>query len=86
MYPELAHTEDGMTAAVNYSALVGVLVEAIKEQQTVMEDQQKEIAAQQARMKLLEGRLADIELLKGRLADIENRLTRRHLKSASLSE
>ncbi|WP_083908655.1 tail fiber domain-containing protein [Thioalkalivibrio thiocyanodenitrificans] len=86
VYPELVDTEDGMAAAVNYSALVAVLVEAVKEQQTVMDDQQKEIAAQQARMKLLENRLAEIALLKARLADVEDQLTRGHLQSATLLE
>jgi hypothetical protein len=66
VYPELVETEDGMAAAVNYSALVAVLVEAVKEQQTVMDDQQKQIATQQARVMLLEDRLALIELLTAR--------------------
>ena len=43
VYPQLVHTGDerlGVTdaKAVNYSSLIGVLIEAIKEQQTQIED------------------------------------------------
>ena len=43
VYPQLVHTSDerlGVTdaKAVNYSSLIGVLIEAIKEQQTQIED------------------------------------------------
>lgn len=48
VYPELVSTMRGGDKAVNYSKLTAVLIEAIKEQQAMIEELQQEVAALKA--------------------------------------
>jgi hypothetical protein len=72
--PEVVQTdaESGQPGGVNYSALVSVLVEAVKEQQkevatleAALDDARQRAAEQDARFSALERRLASIEQLSG---------------------
>ncbi len=45
VFPELVHTDEDGYKSVNYAALIAPLVEAIKEQQAMMEQKDKDIAA-----------------------------------------
>jgi hypothetical protein len=45
VFPELVITDEDGYKAVNYSAMTAVLVEAIKEQQKMIEDLKAEVAA-----------------------------------------
>ncbi|WP_295578211.1 tail fiber domain-containing protein [uncultured Lamprocystis sp.] len=83
VFPEVVqrNVENGEVDAINYAALTGVLVEALKEQQAQLTAQQKELAAykvaaatNQARVSKLESRVAKFETLQARLTDLEGRL------------
>jgi hypothetical protein len=64
--------ENGLEAAgVNYSALVAVLVEAVKSQRA---EHQAELASLRARMAELESERTELVSLRSRLAEIESRL------------
>jgi len=84
VYPELVARDDqGAATAVNYSALLAVLVEAFKEQQGRMAAQeaelaayQSQVAAQQVELARLENRLAEFETLQARFNRIEDLLMR----------
>lgn len=66
VYPELVEFENGEAKGVNYSALVAVLVEAMKEQQVEFGAAKKQ---QQAELEMVSARLAALErLLIGRQA------------------
>ena len=43
VFPELVHTADDGFKSVEYSTLAPILIEAIKEQQTIIDNQQKQI-------------------------------------------
>lgn len=65
IFPELVFTNevDGYKG-VNYAEMSAVLVEAIKEQQTVIEKQQEEINSLKAKTNEIETLKAEIEALK----------------------
>lgn len=69
VYPELVEVRDGRPVAVNYSALVAVLVEAHKEQQQ--------------RINHLESRLAETESLQTRLHAVEQALAAHSMRAAA---
>ncbi len=78
VYPELVAVKDGQAEAVNYAALVAVLVEAFKEQQAKLDAQQVELAAyrkttssQRSQLELLQARLANLESVQTRVAALE---------------
>jgi hypothetical protein len=90
--PEVVERDaDGQAAAVNYPALVAVLVEAVKNQQAQMEVQDAKLAAywaevadQQARVARLESRLAEFETLEVRLNQLEGLLIEREPRMAAM--
>lgn len=91
--PEVVEREsaDGPAVAVNYPALVAVLVEAVKDQQGRMDAQEAKLAAyraeigtQEARMVRLENRLAEFETLQVRLNQIEGMLIEREPRMAAM--
>jgi hypothetical protein len=53
--PEVVAYNDGAVAGVNYASLVGVLVEAVKEQQGIVKEQQKAILTLQKELNELKG-------------------------------
>jgi len=64
--PEVVAHNDGNTTGVNYASLVGVLVEAVKEQQVKMQEQQKELdilKGQQAEMDSLRAEVLQLKAL-----------------------
>jgi hypothetical protein len=63
-FPEMVLTNAAGYKSVDYSRLTPVLLEAIKEQQDMIEGQQKEI-------KELQGRLKDMDAMEARLQRIE---------------
>lgn len=77
VYPELVQFDDGVAEAVNYSALVAVLIEAFKEQRAKIEQQEQTLATQEARMLNLEDRLATLGELEARLDDMASSLISR---------
>jgi hypothetical protein len=54
--PEVVAYNDGAATGVNYASLVGVLVEAVKEQQGIVKEQQEAIKELQQRIIALEGK------------------------------
>ena len=74
VFPELVETDDGIAAGINYSGLVAVLVEAVKEQQTEAAAYRAEVAQQRARIAQLEERLQSYETMNVRLGEIERLL------------
>ena len=88
VFPEVVEVERGAAEAVNYSALVAVLVEAFKEQEAELAAQRAELAGQRAELATLRGelagqqahaahleaRLAGFEAVRDRLAEIEGLL------------
>jgi len=80
VFPELVTLdEDGEVTALNYQALVAVLVEAMKEQEAQIDAAQARLAEyerraseQQASFSRLEGRLAAVELLYSELTGEDN--------------
>lgn len=74
VYPELVHTDHGKPAAVNYQALVAVLVQAAKEQRTLIDRQARQIAAQQDRIHTLEERQDQLDILKARMEHLEGQI------------
>ena len=65
--PEVVtHADNGAAAGVSYASLVGVLVEAVKEQQAKIDTQQTTIAAQQSEMQATkaahQAEMADLRL------------------------
>jgi hypothetical protein len=88
VFPEVVEVERGAAEAVNYSALVAVLVEAFKEQEAELAAQRVEVAGQRAELAALRGelagqqahvahleaRLAGFEAVRDRLAEIEGLL------------
>jgi len=84
VFPEVVqrNVETGEVDAINYAALTGVLVEALKEQQAQLTAQQKELdaykvaaATNHARVSKLESRVAKFETLQARLTDLEGLLS-----------
>lgn len=63
--------EDGYRS-VQYSHLVPVLIEALKEQQAIIDEQQQAICEQNARIVDLQGQSADIEKMKAQLEYLMN--------------
>jgi hypothetical protein len=92
VFPEVVERDaDGQAAGVNYSALVAVLVEAVKDQQAQLEVQdaklaayRAEVAAQQVRVAGLESRLAEFETLEVRLNQIEGLLLEQEPRMAAM--
>jgi hypothetical protein len=74
--------ESGQVLGLNYSAVVPVLVEAIKEQQRQLEIYQARTMAQQAELTLLKKQLGEMHTMKAQLADIAELVTASHLKGA----
>jgi polyhydroxyalkanoate synthesis regulator phasin len=69
--PEVVAYNDGAATGVNYASLVGVLVEAVKEQQGIVKEQQKDY------QKLLEGQqtlIKELQEKNNRLEQLEQRL------------
>jgi hypothetical protein len=64
--PELVSQEDGAPSGVSYANLVAVLVEAVKEQQTASEAQQRTITEQQEALKILRAELEKVKALLSR--------------------
>ena len=54
--PEAVRTAQDGSLAVNYNGLVGLLVEAVKEQQVALAARDKDLAAFEARLRKLEER------------------------------
>jgi hypothetical protein len=84
VFPELVEVEQGIVEAVNYSALVAVLVEAFKEQEAELDACRAEVAAQQARVARLESRLAEFETLEVRLNQLEGLLIEREPRMSAM--
>ena len=86
VFPELVerNAENGQVEAVNYSALVAVLVEGFKAQQTELAAQRAEVAAQQAQVNRLERRLAEFETLEVRLNRVEALLLEQEPRMAAM--
>ena len=59
-FPELVHTSADGFKSVEYSTLAPILIEAIKEQQTIIEKQQKENDEMKARMEKMEKMLEEL--------------------------
>ena len=74
VFPELVAMDGGQAAAVNYSALIPVLLEAIKEQQQQIGAQKTELQAMQDRVAASEQ--AAIQKVSARLQALEDRLHR----------
>ncbi len=81
VYPELVTVKNGHAEAVNYAALVAVMVEAFKEQQAALDAQQVELAAyrqttakQRNQLDLLQARLTNLETVQTRVAALESML------------
>ena len=66
--------KDGQAAGLNYSALVGVLVEALKDQQKAAEQQQHKMEMQQAAIESLQTQLSEVEQLKTELRELRSQL------------
>ena len=62
-YPELVRTDDKGTLSVNYSGMVPILVEGMKEQQSIIDNQKSAIEQLQSDNMQLESRLRKIEEL-----------------------
>jgi len=87
VFPELVtRSEDGYVEAMNYSALVAVLVEGLKAQQVEIDAQEQTLVAQHARILYLEDRLTTFETLEARLDDLESLLIGRALQATSLPQ
>lgn len=86
VFPELVEYQDGEIEAVNYSALTAVLIEAVKEQQAKIQEQEQMLAAQYAQILHLEDRLTTFETLEARLDDLESLLIGRALQATSLPQ
>jgi trimeric autotransporter adhesin len=85
--PELVHTDDKGYKAIAYDKLVPVLIEAIKEQQQIVDrqkkaladeskmvdEQRKSLAAQSVVIKTLADRIAKLEKLEARVSRIESK-------------
>lgn len=74
IFPELVAMDGEQAAGVNYSALVAVLLEALKEQQQQMDAQQTQLQAMQARVEAAEQ--ATLLKVGTRLQALEERLQR----------
>jgi hypothetical protein len=70
--PEVVAYNDGVAAGVNYASLVGVLVEAVKEQQAIVKEQQQAIKEQQGLIQKQEG---IISAHSEKIAELERLLT-----------
>jgi hypothetical protein len=86
--------ENGLEAAgVNYSALVAVLVEAVKAQREKMETQEariesqrEEIAGQRADLAVLRTRVAELETIRAELTSLKSREMEFEIVAARLAE
>lgn len=63
IFPELTTTKENGVIGVNYIGLVPVLIEATKEQQSIIESQKKELEETQQRLEQLENEMAEIKAL-----------------------
>ncbi|AHF00118.1 hypothetical protein THITH_09840 [Thioalkalivibrio paradoxus ARh 1] len=86
VFPELVTRGDegGLVEALNYSALVPVLIEGFKTQQAELTSYQAEVAAQRDQIDRLERRLAELEAIEVRLSQIEGRLVERDIHMAAM--
>jgi len=70
--PELVQEDDNGYQSVNYIGLIPVLVEAVKEQQTVISEQAETITTQDEKIESLEARLDRLEAMLNASSNIQN--------------
>lgn len=76
VFPELVKKDDEGYYAVNYDGLIPVLVEAIKEQEGVIDEQEEEILQQKEQITDLQSRMEKLEALLNGTDDIQGNTSR----------
>jgi len=72
VFPNLVHTNSDGYKSVNYIGLVPVLIEATKEQQTIIDNQKEEIQTQKTELEALKNQINELKQIVASLQENEN--------------
>jgi hypothetical protein len=73
--PELVMTDDTGYKSVEYANLVAVLIEAIKEQQKLIDAQQEKITALQSDNKAMESEISALQTMQSQIEELQTQVT-----------
>ncbi|NLK81696.1 MAG: hypothetical protein GX277_05810, partial [Bacteroidales bacterium] len=82
VFPELVITDESGYKAVEYANLVAVLIEAIKEQQTIIDAQKVQLAQLQTQNNSMQTELSQLQTMQEQITRLESQIT--HMNSVLL--